>query len=88
MLALADADDQRAAFTRGDDGIGMILVQQYDDVGAYHSFEGDTEGLFQSAIIVFLNVFDEVEQYFGVGIAFEVVPFFEQFGLELGIGSR
>jgi hypothetical protein len=85
MFTLADADHQGAAFSRGDDGIGMFLVQQHDDVCADDPFERDPDGFFQTAIVVLLDVLDEIQQYFGVGVAFELVSFFGKFGLELGI---
>src|SRR5262249_55485235 len=85
MLPFTDADDQGAAFAGGDDSIGRIPVQQYDDIGAYHSFKRDADGFFQTAIVVLLDVLDEVEEHLRIGIAFKDVSFFKQFAFELGV---
>ena len=81
MFALADADDERATLTGGDDGIGVIAVEEDDDVGADDASQRDTYGFFEAAVIVLLDIFDKVEQDFGVGVAFEVVTFLDQFTL-------
>src|SRR5262249_36660228 len=64
MFSFPDTDDQGAAFPGGDDRVGLIFIQQDDDIGAYDPFEGDANGFFQAAIVVLLYVFDEIEEDF------------------------
>src|SRR5580700_7704569 len=84
MFALSDTDYQRGTLTRGDDGIGVVAVEEDDDVGADHPSKGDTDGFFEAAAVVLLDFFNKVEEDFGVGVALKVIAFLDQFVLELG----
>src|SRR5580765_2240866 len=45
MFSLAYTDHQWASLSCSDQGFGMILVDQYDHVGADNSFQSNTQGL-------------------------------------------
>jgi len=82
---MGEASEARKCSPCGDDGIGLLPVEQYNYIGAYDPSESDAEGFFESAVIIFLDVLDEIEEHFGVGVALEAVTFFGELAFELGI---
>src|SRR6516164_9094272 len=79
MFSLANANHQWAALSCGDDGVWMITIEQNDDISAHNSFQCDPQCFFQFALIIFLNVLNEIQKHFSIRIAFEWITFLGQF---------
>src|SRR5450432_290096 len=76
MLSLADSNNQRTSLTRRNNRIGMIFIKQHNHVSARHTFKCNAEGFFEAALIIFLYIFDEIEQHFRIRITFKMVTLF------------
>ncbi len=80
MLALADAEDERAAAAGADDDAGEIFVNDGDAVGADDLAQGFTDGLNEGGL-GFLRFLvecraDQMREHLGVGLRVEnVCPF-------------
>ena len=61
MFTLTDADHKRASFSCSDQCVRMILVYQYDHIGAHNSFQSNAQCFLQRTVIIFLNVFNEIQ---------------------------
>ena len=85
MLSLADTDHERTSLAGRHNGIGMVGIQQEYHVGAGYPFKRYPNRFFQVALVVLPYVFNEVEQYLGIGIAGEFVSFVREFLLELSV---
>lgn len=73
ILALADADNHRAALTCGDDLVAVALLDDGDGIGADHLLEGLLHGFEQRAAVRRADIFDQVDQHLRVGAAAERV---------------
>src|SRR5450432_3081883 len=85
MLSFPNPDHKWAAFSGSYDGVGMIAVQQHDYIGTGYAFQCNAQGFFQTALIILLDIFNEIEKYFSVRITFKMIPFFYQFCFKLRI---
>src|SRR5690606_27584462 len=78
VFILADADDQRAAFSGGDELVRVVEGEHDDRVGADNVVKGETDRLNQRAIIPLLYVFNEMNQYFRIGFTAKCVAFVDK----------
>ena len=54
----------------------MILVQKHNHIGAGNPFKRDSQGFFQAALIIFLDIFNKIEQDFRVRVTFKMISLF------------
>src|SRR5438128_6872047 len=79
MLAVADADDQRAAEASADEQVGVARTDDRQAVGPLHHAEHMMDGLDQIAVIV---AGDELGDDLAVGVALEENAVVDQLALE------
>ena len=84
VLALADADHQRAAAARTDDVAGLRAVHHRDRVGAVQAPRGLEHGRAQVGAAR-ERVVDEVRDHLGVGVRIETVAIRLQFAAQLRV---
>ena len=85
ILVFAYADDHGAAFTGGDEFVGVTFFHNGDGIGAHHVVQGNAHGLKQIDTLALLHVFDEVGEHLRVGRRQELKPTFFQFLAEAQI---
>jgi len=76
ILLEADTQHQRAAATAGDQGMGLVLGQDGQGIGALKAFHGRAHRGLQVAVV---EAVDQVGDHFGVGFRCEFVPPGDQF---------
>src|ERR1044072_2915550 len=83
IAVLTNTNYQRTAFTGSYKCIGIILIDEDNYISAYYAFQRNTYSFFEAAFIVQLNIFNEFQQYFSIGIADKIVAFFLQLTFQL-----
>ena len=84
-FVFADADNEGAAFACGDDAVGVVFGEDGNGVGADDLLEGELYGGAEVDAVGVTDVFDEVDDDFGVGVAAEGVAFAFEFETEDGV---
>ena len=73
VLVVADADEQGAALLGEDDLVGFVGTDDGEGIGAHHIGKGDADGFGEVALLVLVDVVNEVYQHLRVGFAAEDV---------------
>ena len=85
VLALADAQQQRAAVARDHQQVGLVEAQRHDAVGALDARERLADGLGEGEVGLLLDLLDELGQHLGVGVALEGVALPDELLLDGGV---
>ena len=84
-LILTDTHNERALLSGGNDLIGVVLVEHGDGVGTNHLIQGNLYGSQQIQMLMLLDVFNQLHQHLGIGIAHKVYTLCLQFLLQVGV---
>ena len=74
VVVAPHADHERACLAGGHQAVWMGFVEHHNGVCAHHLLEGDTHGVRKVKACGVHDLFDEMRQHFGVGVADEGVP--------------
>ena len=73
LVVLTHADDERRRLARGNEAVGVTLVNHDQSIRAHNFLERGPNGIGQIQAGGELHLFDEVSKHFGVGFADQVV---------------
>ncbi len=82
ILSLPDAQNQRAAFARGNKQIGFFLRNHSNSIGSGYLPQCKTYRFHQVAFFVQADIFYKVSQHFGISLTCKLIVAVDEFFLE------